>query len=233
MHDRPYVILSAAMSLDGHLDDTTPERLMLSDDADFDRVDALRAAADAIMVGAETIRLDDPRLLVRDPERRAERMRHGRPEHPVKVTVTGAGALDATARFFTTGGHKLVYCADAAVAAQADRLAAVPDTEVVPAGALVDFPGILADLKRRGVEQLMVEGGSSLHTRFLAEDLADEIHLAIAPFFVGDDRAPRFVRAAEFPQNSRHRKTLAETRPIGDLVFARYLISHVSQPGQG
>lgn len=223
---RPHVILSAAMSLDGHLDDTSPDRLMLSDAEDFDRVDALRAAADAIMVGAETIRRDDPRLLVRDPERRAERVKRGLPEHPVKVTVTGTGALDPGARFFTTGGAKLVYCADPAVAAQAERLAGVPDTEVVPAGALVDFPGILADLKDRGVEHLMVEGGSSLHTRFLAENLADEIHLAIAPFFVGDDRAPRFVRPADFPQDARHRMTLAETRPIGDLVFVRYLISH-------
>ena len=94
MPERPHVILSAAMSLDGHLDDTTPDRLMLSDEADFDRVDALRAASDAIMVGAETIRRDDPRLLVRDPERRADRVRRGLAEHPVKVTVTGAGALD-------------------------------------------------------------------------------------------------------------------------------------------
>jgi 5-amino-6-(5-phosphoribosylamino)uracil reductase len=225
MPEHPHVILSAAMSLDGHLDDATSERLMLSDDADFDRVDALRAASDAIMVGAETIRRDDPRLLVRSAERRAARMRRGLPEHPVKVTVTGTGALDPGSRFFTTGGRKLVYCADAAVPAQAGRLAAVPDTEVVPAGALVDFPGILADLRRRGIERLMVEGGSSLHTRFLAEDLADEIHLAIAPFFVGDDRAPRFVRAAEFPQNARRRMKLAETKPIGDLVFVRYLIN--------
>lgn len=223
---RPYVILSAAMSLDGHLDDTTPDRLILSDAADFDRVDALRADSDAIMVGAETIRRDDPRLLVNDPRRRAERVRRGVAEFPIKVTVTGTGALDRDARFFTTGGDKLVYCADAAVPAQAERLHGVPRTEVVGAGALVDFPGILADLKRRGVERLMVEGGSSLHTRFLAEDLADEIQLAIAPFFVGDDRAPRFVRAADFPQDAAHRMTLAETRAIGDLVFVRYVINH-------
>ncbi|GAA1963227.1 hypothetical protein GCM10009838_20350 [Catenulispora subtropica] len=213
------------MSLDGHLDDTTPTRLLLSDAEDFDRVDALRAASDAVMVGAETIRRDDPRLLVNDPERRAERVRRGLPEYPVKVTVTGTGALDAGARFFTTGGDKLVYCADLAVPAQAERLRGAPRTEVVPAGELVDFPGILADLSRRGIERLMVEGGGSLHTRFLAEDLADEIHLAIAPFFVGDDQAPRFVRAAEFPQNAQRRMTLAETRAIGDLVFVRYVIT--------
>ncbi|MBW8804982.1 MAG: dihydrofolate reductase family protein [Catenulisporales bacterium] len=215
------------MSLDGHLDDTTPTRLLLSDTEDFDRVDALRAASDAIMVGAETIRRDNPRLLVNNPERRAERLRRGLPEYPIKVTVTGTGALDAGARFFTTGGDKLVYCADLAVPAQAERLHGVPRTEVVPAGDLVDFPRILADLRRRGVKRLMVEGGSSLHTRFLAEDLADEIHLAIAPFFVGDDRAPRFVKAADFPQDAQHRMTLAEVRPIGaDLVFVRYLINH-------
>ena len=212
------------MSLDGHLDDTTPDRLLLSDAEDFDRVDALRAASDAIMVGAETIRRDDPRLLVNDPGRRAERVRRGWPEDPVKVTVTGTGALDAGARFFTTGGDKLVYCADPAVPAQAERLRSAPRTEVVPAGELVDFSGILADLRGRGVERLMVEGGGSLHTRFLAEDLADEIHLAIAPFFVGDDLAPRFVRAGDFPQNARRRMTLAETRAIGDLVFVRYVI---------
>ncbi|NUP52524.1 MAG: deaminase [Catenulispora sp.] len=221
---RPHVVLSAAMSLDGHLDDNTPDRLMLSDAADFDRVDALRAASDAIMVGAETIRRDDPRLLVNRAERRAERVRQGRAEFPIKVTVTGTGALDAGARFFTTGGAKLVYCADAAVAAQTERLRGAADTEVVAAGELVDFGMILADLRRRGVERLMVEGGGSLHTRFLAEDLADEIHLAIAPFFVGDDSAPRFVRAADFPQNAGRRMVLAETRAIGDLVFVRYVV---------
>ncbi|NUR59993.1 MAG: deaminase [Catenulispora sp.] len=221
---RPHVILSAAMSLDGHLDDNSPQRLLLSDAADFDRVDALRAASDAVMVGAETIRRDDPRLLVNDAGRREERLRRGMPEFPLKVTVTGTGALEAGARFFITGGEKVVYCADRAVAAQAERLRGAPRTEVVAAGELVDFPRILADLKGRGVERLMVEGGGSLHTRFLAEDLADEIQLAIAPFFVGDDRAPRFVREADFPQNAQRRMTLAETRAIGDLVFVRYLI---------
>ncbi|WP_280509945.1 RibD family protein [Nocardia farcinica] len=61
MSGRPYVLLSAAMSLDGHLDDVGPERLRLSDAADFDRVDRVRAESDAILVGAQTLRRDDPR----------------------------------------------------------------------------------------------------------------------------------------------------------------------------
>jgi riboflavin biosynthesis pyrimidine reductase len=62
---RPYVILSCAMSIDGYIDDTSPERLALSDEADFDRVDQVRADSDAIMVGAVTLRRDNPRLRVK------------------------------------------------------------------------------------------------------------------------------------------------------------------------
>ena len=50
-----------------------------------------------------------------------------------------------------------------------------------------------------------------------------KIHLAIAPFFVGDPRAPRFVEPGQFPQNPQHRMTLAETRQLGDVVLLRYL----------
>ncbi|WP_344667234.1 RibD family protein [Catenulispora yoronensis] len=217
-------MLSAAMSLDGHLDDSTSERLILSNAEDFDRVDALRAASDAIMVGAETIRRDDPRLLVNDVGRRGERVGRGVGEFPVKVTVTGGGVLDAGARFFTTGGDKLVYCADGVVAGLGERLRGAVRTEVVGVGEVVDFAVILGDLWRRGVGRLMVEGGGSLHTRFLVEDLVDEIHLAIAPFFVGDDLAPRFVRGGVFPQSAGRRMELVETRAIGDLVFVRYVI---------
>ena len=105
MTQRPYVVLSCAISLDGCLDSTGPDRLVLSGAEDLDRVDAERAAADAILVGAGTVRRDDPRLLVRAPARRAARVAQGRPEHPVGVTVTASGDLDPRARFFTRVGE--------------------------------------------------------------------------------------------------------------------------------
>ena len=101
MTRRPYVVLSCAMSLDGCLDGTGEDRLVLSGVADLDRVDAERAAADAILVGAGTIRRDDPRLLVRSARRQAERRASGRPPQPAGVTVTASGDLDPVARFFT------------------------------------------------------------------------------------------------------------------------------------
>jgi 5-amino-6-(5-phosphoribosylamino)uracil reductase len=174
------------------------------------------------MVGAETIRRDNPRLLVNSEARRKARRERGETEFPLKVTVTARGELDPEAKFFTTGGAKLVYCATGTGEAQAKSLGDA--AEVRDAGEPPDFAAILDDLGRRGVRRLMVEGGTSLHTRFLAEGLADEIQLAIAPFFVGDPRAPRFTGPAAYPQDKDHRMRLAETRAIGDIVFVRYLI---------
>ncbi len=65
MPERPYTILSCSISLDGYLGGASEERLVLSNEADLDRVDAVRAACDAILVGAGTVRTDNPRLLVR------------------------------------------------------------------------------------------------------------------------------------------------------------------------
>jgi 5-amino-6-(5-phosphoribosylamino)uracil reductase len=224
----PYVVLSCAMSVDGYIGDASSDRLVLSNDADFDRVDDQRALADAVLVGATTIRRDNPRLLVRTPARRAARQERGLPASPAKVTITGSGNLDPQASFFTAGGAevcKLVYCASPAVRAAQDKLGMAPSTSIVDAGSPLDLVIVLTDLASRGIRRLMVEGGQNVHTQFLAEGLADELQLAIAPFFVGDPGAPRFVGAAAFPQDSGHRMALAESRKIGDVVLLRYLLT--------
>ena len=94
MPDRPYTLLSCGMSIDGFLDSAGDERLVLSNQADLDRVDEVRAGCDAILVGAATVRNDNPRLLVRCPDRREERVARGLEPSPLKVTVTCHGELD-------------------------------------------------------------------------------------------------------------------------------------------
>jgi riboflavin-specific deaminase-like protein len=221
--DRPYVLLSAAMSVDGHIDDCGPEPLLLSDAADLDRVDAVRASVDAILVGASTLRADDPRLNVRSAERKAARVAAGRSASPLKVTITGSGDLDPEARFFTTGDSaKLVYAATPGVATARKAVGAVAD--VVDAGDPLDLCRLLADLRGRGVARLMVEGGTGVHTLFLTTGVVDELQLVVAPFFVGEADAPRFVGPGRFPYDTEHRMRLAEARPIGDLVLLRYLL---------
>jgi 5-amino-6-(5-phosphoribosylamino)uracil reductase len=222
--ERPYTLLSCGMSIDGYLGSAMPRRLMLSNDADFDRVDAVRASCDAILVGAATVRVDNPRLLVRSQIRRDERTARGLAPSPIKVTVTERVELDACANFFTTGdAEKLVYCASPRLADARLRLG--PVATVVDGGAPVEMLRICEDLGDRGVERLMVEGGGKDHTQIRTDNHADELQLVVAPFFVGDSRAPRFVRDGRFPWNPDRRATLAQVRQIGDVVLLRYALS--------
>jgi 5-amino-6-(5-phosphoribosylamino)uracil reductase len=222
--ERPYTLLSCCMSIDGYLDSAAADRLVLSNEEDLDRVDAVRAECDAILVGATTVRNDDPRLLVRRQERRHERVARGLKPSPVKVTVTCGGRLDPHARFFTTGeSEKLVYCPSGTVADARSRLAAV--ATVVDGGRQVSMRSMSEDLRARGVRRLMVEGGGNVHTQFLAAELADELQLVVAPFFVGDSRARRFVDDGPFPFHAGRHAALADVRRIGDVVLLRYALS--------
>ena len=225
----PYVLLSAAVSLDGYLDDTGPERLLLSSPADFDRVDEVRASVDAILIGAGTIRADNPRLLVNSPERRTARIAAGRPEYPLKITVTASGDLDPAANFWHTGGDKLVCTTDQG-AERAARAGITDHADVVPLGPELDWRRLLEHLHDvRGVRRLMVEGGGTIHTQLLLEELADELHLVLAPLLVGDPKAPRLFGPGAY-QTGRLR--LLETRRIEDVVLTRYVPTAPGKAGR-
>jgi 5-amino-6-(5-phosphoribosylamino)uracil reductase len=230
--DRPYVLLSAAMSVDGYLDDATHQRLILSSDADLDRVDEVRANADAILVGATTIRRDNPWLRVRSAARREARQARGELADPVRVTITRSGNLDPAARFFAASPgapaaqgaaapqDPLVYVPASVHGEVAARLAGA--AAVLEAGDPLSLPVVLADLAGRGVRRLLVEGGGSVHTQFLLAGLADELHLVVAPVFVGDPAAPRLVGPGRYPHDATHRMHLEGTEQLGDVALLRY-----------
>jgi len=229
MPDRPYTLLSCSVSIDGYIGNAA-SRLLLSNEDDFDRVDAVRASCDAILVGAATVRVDNPRLLVRSQARRDDRSARGLPPSPTKVTVTRRGELDARADFFKIGdAEKLVYCPRPFVADARARLG--PVATVVDGGEAVEMRRLGSDLARRGVERLMVEGGGTVHTQFLTEGLVDELQLVVAPVFVGDSEAPRFVRDGVFPWNPGRRAALVDVRKLGDVVLLRYALSSRFQDG--
>ncbi len=235
---RPYVLLSCATSADGYLDDASPRRLILSGPADLDRVDEVRAGCDAIMVGAQTVRKDNPRLLIRDPRRRARRAARALPEHPARVTLTATGDLDPQANFFAPGALRLVYCATPALPRARATLgeAAV----LIDAGDPASLDFILQDLAERSVVRLLVEGGARVLAEFLARDLADEFHLAIAPFFIAAPSpaprlnlpspapvSPRIPVSLQLPGNPNtpaSPMTLAEARRLEQMVLLRYLL---------
>lgn len=226
MADRPYTLLSCGMSIDGYLDSTHATRLRLSNDADFDRVDAERARCDAILVGAATVRNDNPRLLVRSAARRADRVSRGLSASPDKVTLTRRGDLPETAAFFTTGdSDKIVFCPGSVADGVRARLGALATVVDTGPGERADVAQVLEHLSARGIDRVMVEGGGTVLTQFLTADLVDELHLVVAPLFVGDSRAPRLVGDGPFPWNEHHRARLAGVRQIGDVVLLQYALS--------
>jgi 5-amino-6-(5-phosphoribosylamino)uracil reductase len=204
------VLLSAAMSADGYLDDASGQRLVLSGAEDLDRVDELRAGCDAILVGATTLRRDNPRLRVRSAARRAARAGLGLPPGPVRVVLSGSGELDQGARFFAgdDGVERLAYVAAEVAERTARRLGSAATVIGLPAGpgagggagggaGTLPLELVLADLAGRGTRRLMVEGGSAVLGQFLRDGLVDEFQLAVTPVLVGDPAAPRLVTLAD------------------------------------
>jgi 5-amino-6-(5-phosphoribosylamino)uracil reductase len=208
---RPYVLLSAAVSVDGYLDDASEQRLMLSDAADLDRVDAVRAGCDAILVGAQTVRKDNPGL----------RVRRGQPGALTRVTLTASGDLDPAARFFAAdGAPRLVYVPGPLAVSMADRLG--PAATVIGGDDPLTLPWLLADLAGRGVRRLMVEGGAGVLGQFLAAGLADELQLAIAPLFVADAAAPRLLTPPPGGTSWRSGLELTEVSQVGRMAVLRF-----------
>jgi 5-amino-6-(5-phosphoribosylamino)uracil reductase len=119
--------------------------------------------------------------------------------------------------------EKIVYCASPRVADARDRLG--PVATVVDAGDDVEMRTLSTDLAARGVDRLMVEGGGTVHTQFLTDDIVDELQLTVAPIFVGDSEAPRFVRDGIFPWSPARRAELVEVQKLGDVVLLRYALS--------
>lgn len=219
---KPYITLKAAQSLDGYLDDTSPQRLLLSSPEDRERVDRLRADHDAILIGANTMRLDNPRLIINDEELRRQRLEAGKPEHLLKATVTNSGKLDPELKWFHHGGEKIVYTTEAVAEELRSRLGDL--AQIVAVGPEVSLRAAVEDLGDRGVGSLLVEGGETIHTQFLVEELADEIQLVTAPLLVGG--GPRFVSPADFPWPTARRHRLLEVRKVGDVVLMRVRVEY-------
>lgn len=215
------IILSAAVSLDGFLDDTSPYRLKLSSAEDWAAVQELRASCDAILVGAGTVRKDNPSLVIRDPRVRARRETQGMDADITKIAVTRSGRLDPDAAFFREGGgHKIIFAPTSTDTSKFETFCEVIKGEGITAAFIRDV------LTAKGYKRLMVEGGCEILTMFLTEGIGDRLRLAIAPFFVGEPDAPRFIGGGAFPWNKDRRMTPESVELLGDTVVIHYRLKH-------
>jgi riboflavin-specific deaminase-like protein len=210
------------MSVDGFIGDDSSTRLVLSSPEDFMAMYRLRAESDAILVGGETIRNDNPSLATRHDELLSLRKSRGMSPHPVKVTITRTGNLPQNSRFFEDGdGPKLVFAGSGAAGDLEQRLGSRATVIRLPT-ADVRAHDIVSELSIRGVSQLMVEGGTGAIDLFLREGLVDAVRLAIAPVMCGSRGRSRPFRG-EFPQwQDRRRIKLARVQALGDTSVNWY-----------
>ncbi|MEM6491571.1 MAG: dihydrofolate reductase family protein [Pseudomonadota bacterium] len=216
------IVISAAMSLDGRIDSAGPEQLTLSGKEDLAAVYALRAECDAILIGAGTLRADNPKLLIRGEGLIGDRLIAGRPAQLEKVVLSESGRDLAAARLFAerqTRKWIVTLAENAAVAAEpfADRA----DIGVIGLDGL-DPPSIRDALAARGIEALIVEGGRRVLTSFLTAGLFDELRLAVAPFFIGAADAPRLVGDGAFHNDPERPLTLDRIERFGDVAALTY-----------
>jgi riboflavin-specific deaminase-like protein len=160
-----------AQTLDGRIATPSGASFWISGEADLLHTHRLRALCDAVLVGAGTVRADDPLLTTRRCPGRS----------PVRVVLDTERRLDAGHRVFQDGPPTLLFCA-------ADRAAPAGAAEVVPVGRAaegLDLAAVLAVLAARGLRRVLVEGGGVTVSRFLAAGLLDRLHVTVAPLLLG------------------------------------------------
>ncbi len=198
MGQRPFVLINVAMTVDGKIDTVERRGAPISSESDRDRVQRLRADADAVMVGRRTLLQEDPRLTVRAAELVAERVARGAPPNPAKVSIVhGASDLRADSRFVADGAARvIVFSGDGASDADVAWARGV-GVELYPRGAgQVDLAAALETLWALGMRRMLVEGGGTLNFELLRLGLVDEVQVYLAPFVFGGASAPTLADGA-------------------------------------
>ena len=197
--NRPFVFINMAATVDGKTDTIERRGATISSQRDKQRVDELRAGADAIMVGGRTLLDEDPALTVKSAALRAGRSARGLPANPTKVGVVTHPEIALEGSFMTAGPARVVIFTT--LQTSREQLAALRShgAEVHILGdTQVDLPRALETLYEEGVRRLMVEGGGTLNFELLRLGLVDELSIYAAPMIFGGASAPTPAAGKDF-----------------------------------
>jgi len=189
--DGCFVLGRLAQSLDGRIATTSGASHWISGHQDIVHTHRLRALFDAVVVGAGTVRADDPQLTTREVEGPS----------PVRVVLDTNRRLHGDYRVFREGPATLLLCAQDV--GGEDCIGHAPVLRLPRAGQGLDVVALLAVLARRGLRRIFVEGGGITVSRFLAAGALDRLHVTIAPLVIGSG-IPAF--------------TLPETATLNDVL---------------
>jgi diaminohydroxyphosphoribosylaminopyrimidine deaminase/5-amino-6-(5-phosphoribosylamino)uracil reductase len=210
---RPYLALKMVMSLDGAISSRPGVREWLGSEAEGLYVRDLRIAFDAVMVGAGTVRIDDPQLTVRPGRHRL------RPY--VRVVACETETIPASSRVLAAvdGYAPSIVLAPAGARRQFDNLQSLADVRFVGTAESerLDLRAAMEALRQAGVYSVLCEGGPTLGARLIAAGLVERFYWAIAPRLLGNDAAVPVLAGVDFAKLPA-RLRFDRTQRVGDDV---------------
>jgi 2,5-diamino-6-(ribosylamino)-4(3H)-pyrimidinone 5'-phosphate reductase len=217
---RPFVFINAAMSADGKISTIARKQVRISGKEDMLRVDALKARTDAVMVGVGTVLADDPKLTIKSDALKRERINQGRTENPLRIVVDSNARTPVTAAML--GPNALIAVAQQAPRHKVEELDTKAELLVV-GESKVDLAALLASLKDRGINSVLVEGGATLNFALLSLGLVDEIYTYVGNIVIGGSSAPTLVNGDGLTSDFVKLK-LRQIRQVGDGVLIKWTV---------
>lgn len=213
-NSKPYVILSAAMSIDGKIA-TRKGRSKFSSSKDLTRVHRLRSSVDAILVGRNTVSVDNPSLTVR----------RVKGKNPIRIILDPKAAISSSSKIVKTSKkiHTMAIVSETAPSRRVSILAK-KGLEVIKCGKIrIDLKKLLSILAKRGIRKILVEGGGTTNWHFLKEKLVDEIIVTVTPYVVGGKESVSLVEGHGFDKILYPLK-LKQVKRIGNEIVLYYVI---------
>jgi diaminohydroxyphosphoribosylaminopyrimidine deaminase/5-amino-6-(5-phosphoribosylamino)uracil reductase len=214
---RPRVTLKAAVTLDGRLAARGGDSRWVTGERARREAHRMRDRADAVLVGARTVALDDPQLTTRLPRGR----------DPLRVILDGRLSVPEGARALP--GALVVTTLEAEVRDELARRGA-EILQLPGAGGRVEMHALLEALGRRGITSLLVEGGGEVHGQLLEAGLVDEVAIFIAPKLVGAGGVPLVAVPGPTSLAEAWRLEGISTRRLGDDILVTGRVAGRSTP---
>ena len=211
---RPHVIFSAAITLDGKLATRTGES-KLSSKKDKIRVHKLRGKVDAILVGKNTVKIDDPLLSVHNIKKK----------NPMRIILDSNATISTNSKILKTSSKisTIIVVSKKAKKRNLQKLEKFPVEIIVCGSYSVNIKKLLLLLKRKGIKNIIVEGGGKTNWAFVKENLVDEAIITITPYLVGGMSATTLVDGDGFSTIAKSPKLkLKNVTKMKDEVILYY-----------
>ena len=194
---RPHVFLSAAISVDGKIATKTGDS-NLSSKIDKIRVHKLRSKVDAILIGQNTLRRDDPILSVR----------YAKGKNPIRIILDSRGKISSKSKIIKTCNKIPTILAVSKNISNKNlqRLKKYPLEIIVTGENKVNLKQLLKQLEKRKIKKLLLEGGGTVNWEFIKQGLFDEIIVTVTPFLIGGTKSISLVQGLGFLKISKSTK---------------------------